>query len=67
MKGKTIIKFKNGGRLELPEGMYNILDFANSGFSECCWKDGTASKKVTFRWEDVLYVKTTTQSTQENF
>jgi Tfp pilus assembly protein PilV len=53
--------------LELPEGMYNILDFANSGFSECCWKDGTASKKVTFRWEDVLYVKTTTQSTQENF
>lgn len=66
MKGKTIIKFKNGDRLELPERIYDILDFVNSGFAECYWKDGTARKKVAFRWEDVLYVKVTTQSTQEN-
>lgn len=67
MKGKTIIKFKNGDRLELPEVMYSTMNFADSGFTECYWKDGTASKKVTFRWEDVLYVKVTTQSTQENY
>lgn len=67
MKGKTIIKFKNGDILELPEEMYESMTFYQTGMTELHWLEDGFDKKVAFKCEDVLYVMRATQSTQKIF
>lgn len=64
--GKTVIKFKNRDFIELPEEIYDLLELSYNGGYECSWEENGAVQKVTFKWEDVLYIKKiSTQSTRE--
>lgn len=64
--GKTVIKFKNRDFIELPEEIYDLLELSYNGGYECSWEENGAVQKVTFKWEDVLYIKKISmQSTRE--
>lgn len=65
MKGKTIIKFKNGEKLYMPFEVYEELDFRRDGSVECSWTEDGHECKARFSRDDVLYIARTTRNTSQ--